>query len=230
MPFAALALAGIIATTVETILFNALTVGRTRIQAGRERAGPGFLHAVPIQLACLLLRRPFTLVVQAFLAADGHPAFVAGCWAGLLEGAIFTPTRRVATMQLALDRPPPVLRMAADIVRTEGWGGLWLGWPANALRTALGAGVYYGTVALAGRLLPGAGLLAYGALGSAVATLVLNPFDVMLVLLYTGHRPPASVSVLARGLGLSLARNVPGGALRWWLTQNLARFLSGLPD
>lgn len=219
---AALALAGIIATTIETIAFNSLTVWRTRVQAGRERSKPSLFHAVPMQLACLVMRRPMTLVVQAWLAANGLSAFASGAYAGLLEGALFTPTRRLATLQLALDRPLSVPRLLRSIIRREGWGGLWLGWPTNAIRTALGAGVYYATMTYARSAWPGGGNLFCGAMGSTAATLVLNPFEVLLVLLYTGSRPATDAKTLTRGLLLSLARNVPGGAFRWWATQALA--------
>lgn len=217
----ALALAGIIATTIETVAFNSLTVWRTRVQAGRERSRPSFFHAVPIQLACLVMRRPMTLVVQTWLAAEGLSAFASGAYAGLLEGTLFTPTRRLATLQLALDRPLSVPRLLGSIIRREGWGGLWLGWPTNAIRTALGAGVYYAMMTLARSSWPSGGNFFCGAVGSAAATLVLNPFEVLLVLLYTGHRPATDARTLSRGLLLSLARNVPGGAFRWWATQAL---------
>ncbi len=223
----ALALAGVIATTAETLAFNSLTVWRTRVQAGRERTHPSWFHAVPIQLACLVLRRPLTLVIQANLAADGLSSFASGCCAGFLEGILFTPTRRVATLQLALDRPLGVWRLLRSIVRREGWRGLWMGWPVNALRTGLGAGVYYATLSIARAVWPSGGFFWHGALGSAAATIVLNPFEVILVLLYTGHRPAMDPSTLSRGLLLSLARNIPGGAFRWWATQTLALLFSG---
>ncbi len=223
----ALALACIVATFVETVLFNTLTVARVRVQASRAaQPRPSPLHALSVQLVCLLIRRPLTLALQALLSSQGMSHFAAGALAGLIEGGGFTPTRRIATAQMAMARPVAARRLVQAIVADEGWGGLWRGWRVNIARTALGAGVYFAAVAQATKLLPGAGHLIYGAIGSGLATIALNPFEVVLARLYSGAAPPRRAADMIRGLALSLARNVPGGSLRWWLTQNLAAWLA----
>lgn len=231
----AIAVAAAFVGMVEQVLLNPASIWRSRAIAGRLRVSR---FRTVISSWSQWSRGLWTLVVtqclrnawgyggQAWLSALGMAGGLAGGLVGAVDGAAFTPSRRLVLLQHLGSRHHAV-HLARVIVATEGWAGLWRGWPLNLLRTAWGGLLFFGTV----QACRGSAIGAYPALTAAVATTAVtvgvNPLEVALARLYLGkQRRPHRWRVWLRGLCPALMRSVPPKALGFWAIQSLARAIS----